>query len=214
MHKKTENTGTIATLLVEDHQILREGVAALLSQTEGIEVVADVATAADAMAAVREGGIDVAVVDVQLDGEDGIALTRRLKYLQSDLHVLILSMFDDRATVNKALRAGASGYVLKGGGVTTLAAAIEAVNSGQQWLDPKLPGGAGAGGQAQADVPLSDREIGVLALVADGLTSAEIGQKLGLATKTVQNHRARIMEKLNIRSTAALVRWALEHGIG
>jgi DNA-binding NarL/FixJ family response regulator len=121
-------------------------------------------------------------------------------------------MHDDPPTVNRALRAGVRGYVLKGSGVATLCEAIRMVSRGERYLSPAvsdyvLPGYLGP---AADDVdPLSDREHEVLQLVADGFTGRQIAERLGLRPKTVENHRARIMEKLGIHTTAGLVRWAL-----
>ena len=203
----------IRVMLVEDHQILRQGVAALLATVDGVEVVAQAGNTTDALQRAREGGLDIAVVDVGLGTEDGIALARRLRFVGGGLRIVMLSMYDDKATVQKAQRAGAKGYVLKGGGVDSLSEAIFAVMRDEEWLDPKLPGqGASAG--RNSELPLTEREVMVLELVAAGRTSAEIADKLGLATKTVQNHRARMMEKLSIHSTAALVRYAIDNGLG
>ena len=203
----------IRVMLVEDHQILRQGVAALLATVDGVEVVAQAGNTTDALQRAREGGLDIAVVDVGLGTEDGIALARRLRLVGGGLRIVMLSMYDDKATVQKAQRAGAKGYVLKGGGVDSLSEAIFAVMRDEEWLDPKLPGqGASAG--RNSELPLTEREVMVLELVAAGRTSAEIADKLGLATKTVQNHRARMMEKLSIHSTAALVRYAIDNGLG
>ena len=193
----------ISVLLVEDHAILRQGLAALLAGVDGVRVCANVGDSAAAFAALREHEPDVAVFDVSLGGEDGIALAARC-----EVPVVMLTMYDDITTVERALHAGALGYVLKGGGVDELVAAIRAVRAGRRWLDPKL-GGAPMVGTST----LSEREVQVLRLVAGGLTSAEIGRELGLATKTVQNHRLRITDKLGIRSTAGLVRYALRAGI-
>ena len=202
----------VKLLLVEDHQILREGLSALLAGGGDLDVLGGVGTSAEALQKCRELQPDIAVVDVRLADEDGIALVRRLRYAHTGLKVIMLSMFDDSATVDRALRAGAQAYVLKGGGVAALREAIAAVQAGHKWLPPGPPDRRI---QQQTVDPsaLSERETEVLRLVAAGFTSAQVGEQLGLATKTVQNHRARIMEKLDIRSTAALVRYALAEGI-
>lgn len=190
-------------LLVEDHRMLREGLALLLQQTGAVEVVGQVECGADARAAMAGGAVDVAVLDIALAGEDGIALAAEL-----NVPTVMLTMYDDPSTVDRALRAGALGYVLKGGDVAELVDAIRAAAAGERWLDSKLSRASRGGPEV-----LSAREIEVLRGVAQGWTSADIAAHLGVATKTVQHHRARIMDKLGIRSTAGLVRYALRAGV-
>lgn len=199
-------------VLIEDHQILREGLAALLGADPRFSVSGQASTAAEAMVLVRDTSPDLAIVDVALNADDGVALARQLRYAHSDLRIVMLSMYDDRATVERARRAGALGYVLKGGGLAQLSEAIVAAMQDREWLDPKLPA-IGAASSEQVVDTLSLREVSVVRLVARGMTSKEIAADLGLATKTVQNHRARILEKLGVGSTAALVRYALANGL-
>ncbi len=205
----------ITILLVEDHQILREGVAALLNQQPDLRVVGAAKSSREAVELARSEQPDVAIVDLRLGDEDGIPLLRKLRYQRDDMRTMVLSMYDDEATVQRAMRAGADAYVLKGGGVAALREAIAAVTQGDTWLDPKLPSAPRAGSSGQPSRPggLTQRELDIVVLVTAGHTSGAIGQQLGLATKTVQNHRARILDKLGVPNTARLVRWAVENGV-
>jgi DNA-binding NarL/FixJ family response regulator len=206
----------IRVLLIEDHQMVREGVAALLSQLGDIEVVGQASDTTVGVDLAMEAKPHVIVMDVNLPGESGIVATRRIKRLNSAVQVLILSMHDDPSTVDQALRAGARGYVVKGQNVHTLAQAIRSVAAGKVYLSPEvseyvLQGYLSADGP-EVD-PLTEREREILSLIALGLTATEVAERLGLKPKTVQNHRTNLMEKLGIHSTAGLVRHALRIGL-
>ncbi len=202
-------------MLVEDHGIVRQGLAALLAEVEDIELVgeaSDAETAVEATLALRP---DVVVMDVSLGALDGIEATRRIARLAPAVQVVILSMYDDSATVERALLAGARGYLLKGGDIDGLCGALRRVRRGQIVLDGGVSHSALQAvrdGRAQPD-PLTAREREVLHWIAQGWTSGQVAERLSLKTKTVQNHRTRIMEKLDLHTTAALVRYALQTGI-
>ncbi|MBI5527316.1 MAG: response regulator transcription factor [Deltaproteobacteria bacterium] len=208
--------GTISTMLVEDHQIVREGLRSLLRGEKDIVVVGEAAEGNAAYCLAEKLRPDVVVMDVSIPGPGGIDVTRRIKKSLPDTQVVMLSIHEDAPTVDRALRAGARGYVLKGRGVACLCEAIRAVARGETYLCPELseyvlPGFLGGRG-AERDL-LSDREREVLKLIADGNTSRRVAEILDLSPKTVDNHRARIMEKLGIHTTAGLVRYAIHAGI-
>lgn len=199
-------------LLVEDHQMVREGLRSLLSGEPDFQVVGEAAGGPDAVRLAAQLAPDVVVMDIGLVGPSGIETTRRLVRERPGTTVIALSMHDDAPTVDRALRAGARGYVLKGSGVAALCDAIRTVRRGETYLSPAVSEYVLQGflGRGADDVdPLSERETGILRLVADGLTGRQIAERLGLKPKTVENHRARIMEKLGIHTTAGLVRYAL-----
>mgnify|MGYP002632808686 CR=1 FL=1 len=206
----------IRVLLAEDHQVVREGLRALLSDREGIEVLGEVCDGAAAVTFALDRGPDVVVMDIGMPELNGIEAARRLHRKRPDIRVVILSMRDDAVTVDKALRAGARAYVLKGVGVESLVDAIEAVHRGEVYLSAGVSeyvlAGYLAASAAPTD-PLTDREREVLQLIAEGFTSAEIALRLGLSTKTVRNHRSNIMDRLDVRTTAGLVRYALKAGL-
>jgi len=197
-------------LLVEDHQMVREGLRALLDAEEDFEVVGEASSAEEALSAFAALSPDVMVVDITLKGLDGVELMRRIREASPEAKLVVLTMHDDPATVGRALRAGASGYVLKGSGVVGLSEAIRQVMRGQKYLSAEVAHYAAAGLRDDGGPDaLTDREREVLALICEGFTGREIAERLGLRPKTVENHRAHIMEKLGIHTTAGLVRYAL-----
>jgi DNA-binding NarL/FixJ family response regulator len=208
--------GRTRIVLAEDHQVVREGLRALLSAESDFEVVGEASDGAAAVALVEKLLPDLVVMDVGLAGLSGVEATRRLRKSHPQVQIVVLSMHDDAPTVDAALHAGARGYVLKGSGIAHLRQAIRTVLRGEVFLSPGiseyvLQGYLQAKG-APAD-PLTEREREILKLVAEGRTGREIAERLGLKAKTVENHRARICEKLDIHTTAGLVRYALRSGI-
>ncbi len=201
-------------VLCEDHQMVREGLRALIDGEPDLEVVADASDGEQAIRAALDHSPDVVVMDIGLPLCDGIEATRRLRQQAPELPVVILSMHDDATTVDRALRAGARGYVLKGAGFARLCDAIRSVRRGEVYLSPDISDHVLTGYLRAGDGdPLSDREREILRLISDGHTSAAIARQLGLKPKTIENHRANIMDKLQIRTTAGLVRYALRSGV-
>lgn len=206
----------VRVLLAEDHRVVREGLCRLLADQEDIRVIGEAADGQEAVELAEARGPDVVVMDVGLPGLNGIEAARRLLRTRPDIRVVILTMHDDATTVDRALRAGARGFVLKGRGVETLCEAIRTVQRGDVYLSPEVSDYVVQGylsGATQEPDPLTDREREVLQLVAEGYTSDEIAERTGLRPKTVRNYRTAIMDKLGIHSTAGLVRYALRHGI-
>jgi DNA-binding NarL/FixJ family response regulator len=204
-------------VLAEDHQVVREGLRALLSGEPDLEVVGEAADGAEAVRLAEERGPDIVVMDLGMRGVGGIDAIGRLRRSRPDIQVVVLSMHDDAPTVDRALHAGARGYVLKGRGIASLCEAIRAVRRGEVYLssdisDFVLQGYLSQGEGREVD-PLTERERAVLALIAEGCTGAEIARRLGLSPKTIEHHRAHITEKLGIRTTAGLVRYALRLGL-
>ncbi len=206
----------IRVLLADDHALLREGLRALLSNDGDLRIVGEATDGLEAVEAALDTGPDVVLMDVTLPSLNGIDATRRITQQRPDIRVLVLTMYDDAQTVDRALRAGAKGYVVKDAGATTVAEAIRAVARGEVYLSPEVSGYVLAG-YLNADAPdldpLTPREREVLQLVAEGYTSHEIAERLGVAVKTVQNQRGRVMEKLGVSTTAALVRAAMRMGL-
>ena len=205
----------LKVLLVDDHAMVREGLRALLQGVPDMEPLAGTGDGAEALALVDGLQPDVVVMDIGLGKADGIDLTRQLRAKHPTTGVVMLTMYDDAATVDRALRAGARGYVLKGGDIEGLCVAIRTVASGGTHLDrgvseAVLNGLLSNGSELD---PLTERERAIIRLVAEGYTSAEVAEALTLATKTVQNYRSQIMDKLGIHTTAGLVRYAIRAGL-
>lgn len=205
------NTERIRLLVVEDHVFVREGLRALLAHEPDLEVAGEASSADEAVERARTLQPDLVVMDVSLGGSSGIDAIERLRTERPELHVVVLTMHDDARTVDRAVRAGARGYVVKGTDVRGLCEAIRQVARGQAYVSPQVSQYLVKGYLARQEDqdPLTEREREVLALISEGFTGREIAEKLGVARKTVENHRAHIMDKLDIHTTAGLVRYAL-----
>ena len=188
-------------LIADDHGIVRSGLRLLLERQPDVEVVAEAADGVEARElAIRERP-DLAILDVKMPKLTGLQATREIKAQVPEVDVLILSMHDDERYVAEALKAGASGYVLKTQADTDLVAAIRAVERGETFPVPAAEG------------TLTPREEEIVKLVAEAHTSKEIATILHLSEKTVENHRANAMRKLGMRDRVELVRYAIRRGL-
>ncbi len=207
----------IRILIVDDHAVVRSGLRLLLERHDDIEVVAEAGDARTAIFEARTHKPDVVLMDVVMPTGSGIDATPDVLKESPDAKVLILSMQDDPAYVRQAFAAGASGYVLKEAADAEVVSAIREVAGGQRYVHPALGArlvAAEADEQARVeDDPLSEREHEVLRLLALGHTNQEIASTLFLSVRTVETHRAHIMQKLRIATRAELVRYALDHGL-
>jgi len=202
-------------LIADDHGIVRSGIRLLLERQPDIEVIGEAADGAEARElAVRERP-DVAILDVKMPKLTGLQATREIKRQAPEVSVLILSMHDDERYLFEALKAGASGYVLKAQADTDLLAAIRAVQRGEPFLTPEAQRTLirdvlerGSTGEE-----LTPREEEIVKLVAEANTSKQIAEILHLSEKTVENHRANAMRKLGMRDRVELVRYAIRRGL-
>jgi two-component system response regulator NreC len=211
------NGSTIGVLLMDDHVVVREGLRALLERQEGIEVVGEAGSVADAVS--LDVLADVVVADLVLPDERGAEVVRRLRERHPNAAILVLTMVDNPTDVQLCLAAGASGYLLKETASTELVDAVRRVAAGSDYVQPSLgaalarwrdtPGRV----HARAIADLSEREREVLRLIALGHTNAEIAAMLFVSVRTVENHRASVMRKLGLRTRAELVRHANEAGV-
>lgn len=213
---------TIRVVLAEDHTIVREGLRALLDVRDDIEVVAEVADGRAAVEAVAAHKPDVAILDLGMPELNGVDATRIIRKDHPTTQVLILSMHSGEEYVRPAIRAGASGYLLKGSGLSDLVAAIQAVSRGDAFFSPAIAkivlhdsrrDGRTGGRDPQPGDALTNREREILQLVAEGKSSPEIARQLSLSVKTVEGHRGRIMAKLDVHHVAGLVRHAIKIGL-
>jgi DNA-binding NarL/FixJ family response regulator len=203
---------TTRVLVVDDHPVFRDGLAALVAATPDMEVAGTADDGPGAVAAVAAGGVDVVLMDLNLPSMSGVDATTQIASTEAAPAVLVITMVDDDDTVVAALRAGARGYVLKGAPGEEIVAAVRTVAAGGAVF------GAGVAAQVLArtstapiaagseDDSLTEREREVLALIAEGSSNAQIARALGLSTKTVQNYVSRILDKLQLadRTQAAL----------
>ena len=207
----------IRIVIADDHAIVRAGVRAILSTKGDVTIAAEAADGRAALDAVAQHRPDVLVIDLTMPELNGMEAIGRVRALSPATKVLVLSMHAAPEFVRPALRAGALGYVVKGAGLDDLVTAIRTVAAGERFLDAQ----ANASSLNEDFEPesaddlerLTPREREVLQLVAEGFTNREIGERIGIAAKTVDVHRTSLMKKLDLHSAAALTRFALRRGL-
>lgn len=202
-------------LIVDDHPFVREGLKQLLATQTEFTVVAEASTIADAQAAVTSASPEIAVVDLTLAAEDGTELVRWLRTEHPGIAILVLSMQDEALFAEKMLRLGVQGYVMKSAAAADFLTALRRVARGQKHvsasISERLLAQVARGRSRDGDDPVSAltaRELGIFRLIGSGISTREIAEQLGLSMKTVDAHRRHMREKLNLRSTSELIRYA------
>lgn len=201
-------------LLADDHPMFRQGLRALLER-EGFEICAEAHDGHEAVRLARQTSPDVAVLDIGMPLLNGIDAARQILKQTPGTQVVVLTMYEEEAYVLEALRAGIRGYVLKAQAAADLVGAMREVLRGAVYLSPGISKTVVDAYMGRSELPLdplTDRERQVLQLIAEGKTTKEIAEILGLSVKTADSHRTRIMQKLEIHETASLVRYAVRHG--
>jgi DNA-binding NarL/FixJ family response regulator len=203
-------------VVVDDHEVLRAGTRQVLETTDDIVVVGEADTWEAALALIDEHSPDVALVDIQLSGHNGIDLARQLATDHPRTRVVILSAYDDDAFIRRAFEAGVAGYLLKTMPRDELINAVRAVGMGTTVLDPAVSSrlaGANTLTEVSGAPRLTLREQEVVALVADGLSNKAIATRLGVSTRTVEGHVNHVFTKLDLESRTELVRYVLTNGL-
>ena len=211
----------IRIVIADDHSIVREGVRMILSGQEDFEVVGEASTGREALAQARALRPDVVVMDISMPDMTGIQATGEIRKELPSVQVLGLTMHEEESYVFELLKMGAAGYVLKRAAAEDLVAAVRAAHRGEAFLYPSVAKmvvqdylqRASAKEKEKALDGLTEREREVLTLIAEGLTNQAIASKLFISIKTVQTHRAHIMEKLNLHDRTELVRYAIRKGL-
>ena len=209
----------IRALLADDHTLVRAGIRGLLRGLPGVEVVGEAEDGPEALRLAESLRPDVVLLDIGMPGLNGLEVAGRLAALDPSIRVLILSMHTSEEYVLRALRAGCAGYLLKRSAVSELEVAVRAVARGETYLSPAVSKQVvddyvgRTGGATDPIDALTPRQREILQLVAEGNTSKEIAERLGLSFKTVEAHRAQIMERLGVRDLAGLVRFAVRVGL-
>jgi two-component system response regulator NreC len=205
----------VRVLLADDHQIVRQGLRALLER-EGFTVVGEAADGREAVRLAQDLHPDVVVLDLAMPSLNGVDAAREILQASPRTKAILLTMHTEDQYVLPALRAGISGYVLKTKAAADLIQAISEVSRGMTYLSPGVSGVVVQAYLAKTDLPpdpLSSREREVLQLIAEGRTTKEVAALLGVSVSTAESHRSRIMEKLDIHETASLVRYAIRKGL-
>lgn len=208
-------------VIADDHMVVRQGIRGVLEEIDGLEIVAEAGDGDEALALVAEHHPDVVVVDVNMPGKTGLEVTKALREDEIPVRILILSMHDDPEYILQAVRAGADGYVLKDVAPAELRDAVVAVHEGREYFTARVTQQLGVGLRREIEEEqlrtrvnsLTNREMEVLLLVAEGLTNREAGDRLDISPRTVETHRERVMGKLRIRTVAGLTRFVVEHGL-
>ena len=207
----------IKILVVDDHAILRDGIRALLDLHDDIEIVGEAAEGKEAIEKSAELEPDLVIMDISMSGMDGLEATRRIKKRNPSIKVLVLTQHDNKEYILSAIKAGAIAYVPKRAMGSDLVTAIRAVYKGGSFLYPSAAATLIEDYRQQAEAEpydrLTDREREILKLIADGHTSREIAGMLFISLKTVQGHRTKIMDKLDIHNRTELVKYAMRKGL-
>jgi DNA-binding NarL/FixJ family response regulator len=223
-------TEAIRVLIADDQRVVRDGLSMLVALIDGVEIVGTASDGAEAVQLAAAYRPDVIMMDLRMPGTDGISATADLRERLPATRVLVLTTYADEDAIVPALRAGARGYLTKDASAEQIEAAIRAVHAGQTYLDPAVQerlvaavisrppspdpaGPAGPGPSGQPPDGLTTREAEVLALLASGLSNAEIAQRLYLSHATVKTHINRIFAKTGARDRAQAVRYAYQHGL-
>jgi DNA-binding NarL/FixJ family response regulator len=204
-------------LVADDHAVVRRGLLQILKEAPDMIVAGQASTGREVLRTLRQDDYDVLVLDISMPEGGGLEVLKQIQRLSPDLPVLILSVYPERQYATRALRAGAAGYLNKDSAPDELVAAIRQVARGDKYISSslatKLIGQLGDGERAPHE-GLSDRELQVMRLLASGKRVTDIAQDLSLSVKTVSTYRGRILTKLSLESTADIIRYALDHGLG
>lgn len=208
---------SIAILLADDHQIVRQGLRQILEAEPDFTVLGEAADGHQAVEMTERLQPDIVLLDIWMPRLSGVDATQRIKKVAPKTKVLILTMHKTRTYVEQVLRAGASGYLLKELGAAEVITAIRAVSEGQSYLSPSITqqvlDALANPGESAGPARLTEREREVLQNIAEGLSSREIASLLGLSLKTIEAHRAHMMEKLSIHKVSGLIRYAIREGM-
>jgi two-component system, NarL family, response regulator NreC len=212
----SDRTLTLKILLADDHTIVRQGLKLILSAQPDLEVIGEAANGREAIDMAQKLKPDLVLMDVAMPELNGIEATRRMVEANSRIKILVLSMHKEAVYVREILRAGARGYILKDAIDSELLTAVRSVARGDGYISPAVSGALLNDYRKDVTEPadlLTKREREVLQLIAEGRTNKEIATRLNLSVYTIDSHRGKIMEKLNLHSTGELVRFAIKNGL-
>ncbi len=209
-------TGRARVVIVDDHPVMRAGVRAYLTEAQNFEIVAEADNGQTALQLCEQHRPDLLLLDLNIPQVPGIEVIKRLREKGSPTKILVLSAYDDTDYVYQLLKAGANGYIYKGNMGNKLVEAVQNVLSGENWLSPHLATRLFFHSNQQSSQPrleelLTKREIEILTMIASGLENDEIAEKLFLSKNTIQNHTSTIYSKINVRTRAKAIVYAIKH---
>jgi len=208
---------TIKVGLVDDHQMLREGLRSVIRGSgEAINVAGEAGTAAEAIALMEQQDLDILITDVSMPGLSGLQLAAQIMAAGERPRVIVLSMFDDADVIERAVKVGVWGYLLKENAAETVVEAIKTVHGGNRYFSPSIPEEAIADylySGDRLDTQLTPRQLEVVGLICEGKTEREIAETLGISRHTAHVHKNNILRALNLHSKVDVVKYAVQHGI-
>jgi len=207
----------IRILIADDHEIVRAGLKEFIADQPDMEVAAEASTGAQTLAAVRAGDFDVVLLDILMPDKNGIDTLKMLRHIEPELPVLILSTYSEEQYAVNLLQAGAAGYVNKDAASSQLVAAIRTVVRGRKYvsaaLEQILADSVAGDGERPPHAQLSQREFQIFCKLAAGVPVSKIADDINLSVKTVSTYRARVLEKMAMRSNADITYYAIKHGL-
>ena len=211
----------VKILIVDDHPMIRHGIKSLLADEDKYEVAGEAGDGNEAIEKLGKEPYDLVIMDIKMPEKNGIDATEEIVKNYPDVKVLAISMYDEQRYIVKMLQAGALGYILKNTGKQELLSAINTVMKGESYFSQEVSAimmtqfmsrkSAGEINPAVEDITLTRRETEIIRLIAEELTNSEIGDKLGISTRTVDTHRRNLLQKLDVKNTAGLVKYAIQH---
>lgn len=206
----------IDVLIADDHELFREGLRRILEDDERIRVLAESSTAPETVSATKEKRPHIVILDLEMPGRGGLAVAEELKSWNPAIRILVLTSHQDEEFASRSLRLGVEGFLTKNKAAAELLAAVHKIHTGGKYIPSELAERL-AFKLGMADAPaheiLSDREFQVFRRIASGKSTTEIAQELNLSVKTVSTYRTRIREKMDLKNTAEIVRYAMRHGL-
>jgi len=207
----------IRILIADDHTIVREGLKQILAETADMVVADEAVNGLDVVDKASKQNFDVVLLDISMPGRNGLDVLKQLRVDHPQLPVLILSMYSEEQYAMRALRAGAAGYLTKDSASDELILAIRKISSGKKYLGPSLAEKLAVYLEHGDDKPLhetlSDRELQVMCMIASGKAVKEIGEELNLSVKTISTYRARILDKMRMKTNAALTHYVIQNNL-
>lgn len=210
----------IKVLLVDDHNIVRDGIKLMLESQPGIDVVAEAKNGEDALSVLDNTHIDLVIMDINMPVMDGISTTKTIKENHSDIKILALTMSNDDLHIRQMIQAGASGYIMKSAGRSDLKNAIHTIMDGRHYFSDEATQSimmdlVKSKGKSSSPDPIhiTDRELEILELIVKEHTNQEIAEKLYISARTVDAHRRNLLQKTGARNTAGLVKYAFQHNL-